>query len=243
MVGAAGEFAVDALDGPDGGAVLADDAGHLLVAQAESLDARIVAAVELPADHHTDTQSRAESVAQQIAVTLGAAGLFEPGVHLGQGPAEGLAVSEEIAVVVDEDGDAELHFEERPQSYAVAERGEIGEVTSDDAVGVVGRTGEGEADGHGLLVEPGDDFEETPDHGFEALVQIVRLRGVGDGLDDELVGPHGTENEVGASGVEGDDDAVVVGIHKAQRMLVRRVNSMISGMRPKASPTTVSAQP
>jgi len=134
-------------------------------------------------------------------------------LHLGQGPAEGLAVSEEIAVVVDEDGDAELHFEERPQSHAVAERGEVGEVTSDDAVGVVGRTGEGEADGHGLLFERGYDLRESVDYGFETEIKIVGIGWQSDCLAYILAAAHGSENKVCATGVEGGYDTVVVTVH------------------------------
>ena len=44
-------------------------------------------------------------------------------------------------------------------------------------------------------------------------IQIVGVRGHGDGFDDEVVGLHGSEDEVRAAGVEGDDHPVVMIVH------------------------------
>ena len=60
------DLAVDPLDGAYRHAVLDDDVGHLLVFEAEGLDTRVVAAVELIVDHHTDAEARAEGVAYQV---------------------------------------------------------------------------------------------------------------------------------------------------------------------------------
>ena len=130
VVGIARGLAVDALHGAHGHALFDDDVGHLLVTQAERLDARVVAAVQFAVHHHTHAESRAEGVAQQVLIALRASGFFGPCVHLGQGTAQGLAVGEQVAVVVDEDRNAERHLEERPQRYALAERREVREIDS-----------------------------------------------------------------------------------------------------------------
>lgn len=107
----------------------------------------------------------------------------------------------------------DIRSKERPESHAVAERGEIRQIAPDDAVRIVGRTGERERDGNGFFVETVDNLAESVDHRRETFVQIVSIRGYGDRLDDELIGAHGAEDEVGASGVQRDDCAVIVGIH------------------------------
>ena len=79
---------------------------------------------------------------------------------------------------------------------------------------VVGRAGEGKADGHGLGVEAVDYLPETVDHCRQAQVEVVGAGGQGYGVDDILVSAHGAEYEVGASCVEGDYDALVILIHQ-----------------------------
>ena len=213
MIRIARQFAVDTLDGADGGAVFHDDVGHLLVLEAEGLDARVVAAVEPAVHDHADSQSRTEGVSDEVLVFLGTAELFEPGVHLGQCAAQRLAVGEQVAVVVDEDRNAELRLEEGPEGDAFAERREVREVAADDAVGVVGRAGECETDGHGLGFQPVDDLTESLHHRGEAFIQVLGVRGERDGVHDEFVGLHGAEHQIRSAGIEGDDHPVVVAVH------------------------------
>lgn len=207
------DLAVDPLDGAYCHAVLDDDVGHLLVFEAEGLDTRVVAAVELIVDHHTDAEARAEGVAHQVFVAFRAAQGFELGVYLGQGAAQCFAIGEQVAVVVDEYRNAEFVFEEGPQRHAFAERGEIGQVTADDAVGIIGRARECEADGDGFGLQFVDHGLEAFDHRCQAFVEVVRIRRHGDGFDDEFVGLHGSEHEVRTSGIESDDHPVVVSVH------------------------------
>ena len=176
VVRVARQLSVNALYGADRGAVFDDNVGHLLVLEAKSLDARVVAAVEFVVHHDTDAQTRAESVAHQILVAFGAAQRFEPGVHFGQCAAQRFAVGKEVAVVVDEDRNAEFVFEERPQRHAFAERGEVGQVSADDSVRIVGRAGEREADGDGFLLQLVDDGLKTFDHRRQTFVQVVGVR-------------------------------------------------------------------
>ena len=183
------------------------------MAQAEGFDARVVAAVEAVIDHDAHAEARAEGVAHQILVAFGAVQRFEPGVDLRQGSAQRLAVGEQVAVVVDEDRDAERRFEERTQRHAVAERREVGQIAADDAGAVVCRTGEGEADGHRSLGQLRYDFVETFDHSGQALVKVVRVRGIGDRVDDEFTTTHCAEHEVGTTCVESHDDTIVMLIH------------------------------
>ena len=65
---------------------------------------------------------------------------------MGQEAADGLAIDEEVTVIVDENGDAEFSLKHRSKCHAAAESGEVAEI-ADDAVRVVGRTGKREANG------------------------------------------------------------------------------------------------
>ena len=97
----------------------------------------------------------------------------------------------------------------------VAERREVGEVAPDDAVGVVGRAGECERDGHGFFRKAADDGPEPFDHRRETLVEVLGVRRERDRLHDESIGLHGSEHEVRAAGVEGDHHPVVMAVHIA----------------------------
>ena len=209
----AGEFGVYPFHSTHGHALLDDYAGHLLVAQAESLHARVVAPVQPVVHHHADAEARAKRVAQKILVALRTAECLEPGVHFGQCAAQRFAIGEQVAVIVDEHRDAELILQERSQRHTVAERREVGQIAADDAVGVVGRARESEADGHGLLRQPVDDLAEASHHRREAEVQVVGVRRHGDRFHNEFVGLHGPEHEIRAACIERDDYAVVEFIH------------------------------
>ena len=55
------------------------------------------------------------------------------------------------------------------------------------------------------------DAREALDDVGQAAVQVVAVGGHGDGLGHRLLAAHGGEAEVGAAGVEGHDNAGVVG--------------------------------
>lgn len=101
----------------------------LAVAETPHVAARgVVAQQQLPADDHAAAESRSECHAQQVAVAFLRSGGGQLCIDPRKRPDHGLAVGEEVAVVVDEDRDAEFHLEERPEGYAVAERREVGQV-------------------------------------------------------------------------------------------------------------------
>ncbi len=203
-------FGVDPFHGTHRDALFDDHSGIASVAQAPRLGARVVARVQArPLADQSEAEARAEGVAQEVAVTLGAAGTTEPFVHLGQRSAERLPVGEQVAVVVDEDRQTEPILQIGTQRHAVAERGEVGQITADDPPRVVRRSGEGEADRCGPLAEAADDVGESFGEGRQTAVEVVRPGGQGEGLYDRSAGLHRPEYEVGASGIERDDDARV----------------------------------
>ena len=89
--------------------------------EAEGFDAGVVSAVEFSVDDHSDSESCAEGVADEVVVFLGAAGLFQAGVDFGKGPAEGFTVGIEVSVVVDIYRDSEPVLEEGAEGDTVPE--------------------------------------------------------------------------------------------------------------------------
>lgn len=106
-------------------------------------------------------------------------------------------------------------MQEWAEGHAVAERWEVGQVSSDDAVRVVGGAREGETDGHGRRVEGCDDAVEPLDHRGQTAVEVGGVGRQGYGVDDEAVCPDCAEYEVGAAGIERDDGAVIVSVHSS----------------------------
>ena len=144
------------------------------MAQAEGLNTRVIARVQLALGHKAKAEARTERIAQKGVVALGAAQSLQTLVDLGKCSRQSLAIGVEVGVVVDIDGDAELLFQEGAEGHSVAERWEVGEVEStDNAIGIIGRTGEGKADCYGLVVELRDDALEALDHSGHTAVQIV----------------------------------------------------------------------
>ena len=60
-------------------------------------------------------------------------------------------------------------------------------MASDNAVGIIGRAGEGEADGNRLLVEFRDNLFESVDHGGEAEVEIMGIGRKSDRINDKFI--------------------------------------------------------
>ena len=103
-----------------------------------------------------------------------------------------------------------LIFEHGLQGHTSSESRQVGQV-ADDAVRVVGWTGETEADGPGLaatallaLVEPVDEL-------LQQRFMGRRRRGDGERLDNFLIVAYCGELESSASGVEDEDDVVLHG--------------------------------
>ena len=152
----------------------------------------------------------AKSDPEEVLVAPGAAGLFKQAVDVRQESRNGFAIDEQIAVIVDEGGNAELVFEHWPQSHAATEARQIPQI-ADDASGVIRRTREGKADGcwrlGALLLNAGEALHNVG----QATLEVVAVRRHGDGLGHRFRAAHGAETEVGAAGIEGHYDAFVGG--------------------------------
>ena len=178
--------------------------------EAESLHAGVIATVKLTVDDSTDSQTCAEGVADEVVVTLRAAGLGKPFVDFRKHAAESLSVGVEVAVVVDEHGNPESVLKERPEGDPIPERREVREVASDDSVRIVGGPGEAEADGGRFFLAKFLLYLfESCDHRAEAAVKVVGVGRKRDWFTAELSAFHRAEDHVGAAGVERHDDSVV----------------------------------
>ena len=181
--------------------------------EAVGLHAGVVAPVQLAVDDAADAEARAESIADKVVIALGTAHVLQFRIDLRQDAAEGLAEGVQVAVVVDEHGHAELLLEERSEGHAFAEGREVRQVTADDAVRVVGRAGEREADGDGLFTGEGVHHGLEPDdHRLQAQVQVIGIGRQRDRLAHVLFALHRAEHHVGAAGVQGKDDPGIVGV-------------------------------
>ena len=135
---------------------------------------RVVADEQLALADDPAAEARAERDAEQILVLFRAAGRLQFLVDVGEEAGDGLAVGEQVAVVVDEHGDLELLFEHRSQGHAAAKAGQIAQI-ADDARRIIGRTGKGEADGHGRLGQRAANLREALDDSGQTALQIVGL--------------------------------------------------------------------
>ena len=135
------ELRVDALHGTYGHALLDHHVGHVLVLEAEGLDARVVSHVELAVADESESESRAEGVSQQVAVAFAAADLGQTVVYFGQGSRESLAIGIQVGIVIYIYGYSEPVVQEGAEGNAVTEGGEIGQMAADDAVWIVGGAG------------------------------------------------------------------------------------------------------
>ena len=154
-------------------------------------------------------EAGAQRDAEQVLIALRAAGLFQQVVDVGQKAGDRFAVDEQVAVVVDEHGDAEAVFEHRPQGHAAAKGRQVRHVV-DDARRIVGRPGEGETDRHGRLRALGLHLREAADDVRQAAVELIGLAGDVDRIEKELIAADGGELEVRAAGVQRHDNAGVV---------------------------------
>ena len=181
------------------------------IGQAVGFHAGVVSAVQLAVDYAANPEAGSEGVANQVFEALGTAGGGQFLVHLGEGAAQGFTEGEEVSVVVDEHRNAENFLQVRPQGHAVAERREVGQEAADNAGGVIGRAGEGKADGLRLYVSQLiDDVLEAGHHGFQAQVQVVGIGRKGERVQNELFSPHGVEAQRIAACIQGEHHPLVV---------------------------------
>ena len=210
-------FVVHPPDGPAADAFLRDqrrivDIPH----QPDIAAAAVVAAQEPSVQDDAAAEAGSERDAQEILVALRASGRFQGGVQLRQDAREGLAIGKQVAVVVDEDRKAEDVLQVRPHRHAVLEAREIGQV-ADDAVLVVRRTREGEADGDSRGVQQGLHPVEPFHQHLQAALHIVGDRVHPDRLHDFLAAADGGEHEVRAAGIEGQNSSLIVLVHRLMR--------------------------
>ncbi len=137
---------------------------------------------------------------------------FQGCVHFRKESRKRLAVSEKVAVVVNEDWNAEEFFEIGPEGYAAPERGEIDQV-ADDPSFVIRRTGKSETDGLRRGWKHVPDRSETAGQGIQAKVQVIGYGGYFYGSHNLTVALHRGEDETGPSGVQGQDNPFVVIVH------------------------------
>ena len=203
------QLGVDAANGANRCALFGVQFGVELVAQDPDLAGeRIVAGVEFAVAHDAAAESGAERDAEKVAEALRAAGLGEEAVDVGQQARGGFAEGEQVAVVVDKDGQREAVFEDGGERDVLV-GGQIAG-SDDDAVEVVGWRGEGEADRRRRRRERIEHALETLEHVAEGLFEIGGSGGQGEALYDGLIGLHGGEDEVRPAGVERHDGTLVV---------------------------------
>ena len=210
-------FVVHPPDGPAADAFLRDqrrivDIPH----QPDIAAAAVVPAQEPSVQDDAAAEAGSERDAQEVMVTLRASGRLQGGVQLRQDAREGLAIGEQVAVVVDENRESEDIFQVGAHRDAVLETREVGQV-ADDAVLVVRRPREGEADGDGRGVQQGLHPVEPFHQHLQAALHVVGDRVHPDGLHDFLAAADGGEHEVRAAGVEGQNSSLVVLVHKLKR--------------------------
>ena len=121
MVWIAGQLAVNSLHGADRCTVLDDDVRHIRMLEAEGLHAGVVATVEFAVDDRSDSKTSAERVADEVVVTLRAAGLRKSFVDFRKGTSESLAIGVEVSVVVDVNRNSECVLKEWSESDSVPE--------------------------------------------------------------------------------------------------------------------------
>ena len=179
--------------------------------ETESLHAGVIATVKLTVDDSTDSQACAERVADEVVVTLRAAGLRKLFIDLRESSAESLAIGVKVAVIIDINRDSKSVLKEWSKSDTVTERREVRKITADDSVRVIGRAREAEADrDRFLLYKFLFDLTESLDHRAEAAVKVVGVGRKCDWLTAKLTTLHRAEDHIGAAGVKGHNNSAVI---------------------------------
>ena len=118
---------VNTAHGTDADTVLRDGARVEAIRRAPDLAAsRIVAVEQHLINDNTAAEACAEGYAEEILVAFRVALLLQDAVYLGQQSAKGLAVDEEVAVVVDKDGHVELVLKDLFQRHTPRKVGRLG---------------------------------------------------------------------------------------------------------------------
>jgi hypothetical protein len=118
---------------------------------------RVIADNQLSVAHQAAAESRAQRDAQQIAKSLGTAGLFEQSVDVREESGRGFAVREQVAIVIDESRQSEGVFQDGRERH-VAIRRQVARVDH-DAAEVIARAGKAKlmaAGGSGAIPSRGE---------------------------------------------------------------------------------------
>ena len=179
--------------------------------ETESLHAGVVAPVEFAVDHRAYSQTGSEGVADEVVVTLRAAGLRKLFIDLRESSAESLAIGVKVAVIIDINRDSKSVLKEWSESDTVTERREVRKITADDSVRVIGRAREAEADRDRFLLSKFlFDLTESLDHRAEAAVKVVGVGRKCDWFAAKLTTLHRAEDHIGAAGVKGHNNSAVI---------------------------------
>ncbi len=181
----------------------------------------IVAQIQLAGRDDTSSKPCPQSDAEEIVEAFGGARLRQHLVGLGEQPGDGFAVGEEVTVIVDEDGDAESLLQKGPQGYPASVGGQVAHVV-DDPMGIIGRPGKGEADGRGFLAQLVRYGFESLHHAVETLVQVPGVSRQADRSDHFVLALHGGKYEIGAPGIQGQHDTLIVLVIHLQLPWLRR---------------------
>src|SRR5208283_5545625 len=129
---------VSAAHRPDAGAFLRVGLRLQLAAQEPDFTrARVVPDKKFAIPNNAAAEAGAQRHSEQVFETLGAARFFEEAVDVGQKAGNGLAIHKEVAVIVDEDRDAEFMAQHRTQGDAAPEAVEIAQI-ADDSIRIIG---------------------------------------------------------------------------------------------------------
>lgn len=198
------------LHGSDTDTFLYDILLVFLVAEAPDIaSGRIVSHQQVTVYHDSGTKTGTECYTEQIFITLNASRLFQTKIYLRQCAGKRFAISKKVAVIIDEDRDAELFFQVRAQRYASAERRKVRQIT-DNTGRIISWSGKSKTDGNRgfrqLFANPGKTCGQLP----QALFQITGTRGQRY-RSHYLISPTDSrKDQVGPSGIKGHYYAVIV---------------------------------
>ena len=106
----------------------------------------IVSFQQIAVNDHAPAKACSQGNSQQIVITLGISGSFQPGINLRQCTGQCFPIRKQVSVVIDEYRYSETILQIRAKGYPVPECGEIRQVAYDSGF-IVCRSWKGKADG------------------------------------------------------------------------------------------------
>ena len=174
--------------------------------KAENLNARVIATIESAIHHEAKTEARTKCEAEKVAISFCGTRLLEHTVDAWKCATCSLAISEEVCIVVDKYGDSEVLLEHRAKCYTIAERWEVRQEATDNAITIIRWAREGKAYGNRLLAQLCNDSLEALDKGAKTKVEVVSHRWHSYVFGAGLAVLHCVKNEICATSVKRDDD-------------------------------------